>query len=206
MNNRKVYLVWIAILMVFPSLFSQEDENENKNEKVIITDADFEKEIKKNTYFPLANNTKKIAWKNTFYHEKIENVKTFNGKEYIACFEEWESGRVKKIYLREEDGLVLQYEACCTMETIRFNEDYKKGESWESANKKIKYKIITYLGKLKTPYKNYNNLLVIRKIYGRSVYDFYYKKKYGYVGATKRGVLISYVIPRNPTKEEKKEN
>lgn len=198
--------MWIAVLMVCPSLFSQENINEEKNEKVIITDADFEKEIKKNTYFPLANSTKKIAWKNTYYHEKIENTKTFNGKEYISSFEEWESGRVKEIYLREEDGEVSQYEACCTTETIRFNENYKKGESWESADKKTKYKLITYSGKLKTPYKNYEHLLVIRKTRGRSVYDFYYKKRYGYIGATKRGVLISYVIPLNPTKEDIKNN
>lgn len=185
--NRIQLVLTIIALMGIVNLFSQE--------KVIVKESDFDKEIKKNTHFPLATSEKKIAWKNTYYFEKFEGYKTINGKEYTIRIEEWESGRVKKAYLREEEGIVYLYEVCCNTETIVVDKKYIRGKSWEKANKKVKYKVMTLAGKLKTPYGNYDDLLVISEKHLRNIYKLYYKKGFGYVGATRKGVLISHVIP-----------
>jgi len=189
--NRIQLVLTIIALMGIVNLFSQE--------KVIVKESDFDKEIKKNTYFPLATSEKKIAWKNTYYFEKIDGFKTINGKEYTIRTEKWESGRVKTSYLREEEGIVYLYEVCCNIETIVVDKKYIRGKSWEKANKKVKYKVMTLAGRLKTPYNKYNNLLVISEKHLRNTYKLYYKKGFGYVGATRKGILISHVIP---TKEK----
>lgn len=194
MKNKNTQLLLVITLFVFTNLFSQ------IKEKVIVTDADFDKEIKKNTYYPLVPREKKVAWKNTFYIENVKGTKTFNNKEYTLCKQKWESGRTKKIYLREENGVVFEYEDCCGDESIVLDAHFNKGKTWESADKKIKYKLITFFGKLKTPYGEYENLLVIRKIHARKIYEYYYKKGYGYIGATKQGTLFSYVIPTKKNK------
>lgn len=185
--NRMQLVLTIITLIGSVNLYSQE--------KVIVIESDFDKEIKKNTHFPLVTSEKKITWKNTYYFEKIDGFKTINGKEYTIRTEKWESGRIKTSYLREEEGIVYLYEVCCNTETIVIDKKYIRGKSWEKVNNKIKYKVITLAGRLETPYTNYNDLLVISKKDIRNTYKLYYKKGFGYVGATRKGVLISHVIP-----------
>ena len=57
------------------------------------------------------------------------------------------------------------------------------------------YKIITYDGKLKTPYCEYKNLLVIEAKMKSVTFNFYYLRGHGYIGATQDNKLISYISP-----------
>jgi len=57
-----------------------------------------------------------------------------------------------------------------------------------------KYMITSYKGDLKTPYCSYKDLMVIEAYLQDGLYQFYYKKGHGYVGATKDGELLSYLM------------
>lgn len=148
------------------------------------------------SYFPITIKAKKILWMDTFYSEAIIGKKTRdNGKEYIEYAQIWKDGTADFLYLREENGVVYQYEECCDTETVRFNPSFKKGHTWKTADKKATYTIKTLNGSLKTPYCNYKDLVVIKFQTKTFECDFYYKKGYGYIGATRNDILISCVTP-----------
>lgn len=151
----------------------------------------------KGSYFPLSIKIKKILWGNTYYYESIMGTKQINGKEYTEFKQEWKNKEVNTLYLREENGVVYQYEECCEQETIRFSTQFKKEYKWEDVDHSRLYKIISFKGKLKTPYCNYEDLLVIEAKMNSMVFNFYYLKGIGYVGATKNNDLISFITPED---------
>lgn len=147
------------------------------------------------SYFPLSIEKKKILWGKSFYFETITGSKKINGKEYIELKQEWEDKKFSLLYLREENGVVFQYEECCENETVRFDQSFKKGTKWTNIDSSAKYKIVNFNGKLKTPYCNYKNLLVVEATLKSGTFIFYYLQGQGYIGATKDDQLISCVTP-----------
>ncbi|PXY42336.1 hypothetical protein DMB65_03655 [Flavobacterium cheongpyeongense] len=155
----------------------------------------FCEESKDLSYFPILIHKKKIFWRNTFYFETKSETKILNGKVYTEFKQEWNNSNTDLLYLREENGIVYQYDKCCKNETIRYNPKFKTGDTWVSENKEMVYKIITYDGKLKTPYCEYQNLLVIEAKMKSVTFNFYYLRGHGYIGATQNDKLISCISP-----------
>lgn len=147
-------------------------------------------------YFPLSIEKKKILWKNTYYIETINGTKQIKDKEYIEIKQEWENKTVDFIYLREENNIVYQFDACCENETIRFSEGFKIGDKWMKIDNSMEYEITSFNGELKTPFCEYKNLLIIQAKSATTTFEFYYLKGHGYVGATVNKKLISCLTPK----------
>ena len=152
-------------------------------------------ETKAGSYFPLTKSEKIIYWSDTYYTETTSVTKDINGKLYQEFKQTWEGNNVITFYLREENGVVYQYEECCTEDTIRYDNTFKKGHTWKTVEGLSEYTIISYEGKLDTPFCKYDNLLVIEAKITNGIYNFYYLKGHGYVGATRDGNLLSCVAP-----------
>jgi len=148
-----------------------------------------------NSYFPLAIHEKKIFWADTYYTETKNGTKEINGKVYTEFLQKWKSNNEHILYLREENGIIFQYEKCCEQETIRYNSSFKKGHMWHTADGLTKYEILTYEGTLKTPFCDYKNLMVIQASLKSGISQFYYLKGHGYIGATMDNKIISCVTP-----------
>lgn len=155
----------------------------------------FCEESKGYSYFPLEIAKKKILWYNTFYIETTNSTKVINGKTYIEFNQEWKDSQSDIFYLREENGIVYEYDSCCENETVRYDPSFTVGHTWKSVSGKNEYQIIAYNGKLETPFCNYENLLVIEAKMFYGSFTFYYLKGHGYIGATKDNKLISCVTP-----------
>lgn len=145
-------------------------------------------------YFPLNISKKKIIWYSTYYYETQKDT-LINSKLYIQFEQKWKNGTIDYLYLREDQKIILQYEDCCSEETIRYNPKSKIGESWLNADKSEQYVITSFTGTLKTPYCNYKDLMIINANVKGVVFEFYYLKNHGYIGAKKDNKLISYVTP-----------
>jgi hypothetical protein len=156
----------------------------------------FCEESKGFSYFPLAITKKKILWYDTFYFETKNETKVLNGKTYVEFKQEWNNSESDLLYLREENGIIYQFDSCCENETIRYNPNFEIGHSWKSAAEKSEYRLISYNGKLKTPFCEYENLLVIEAKMPYGMFNFYYLKGIGYIGATKDNKLISCITPK----------
>jgi hypothetical protein len=152
---------------------------------------------KSEPYFMLWQGKKNIIWQNTFYKEDFVGFKTINNIEYLEYKQTWENGDVSELYLREEKGIVFQYESCCEKETMRMPKNPEVGMTWKTADKLASYKIISLNTSLDTKVCNYKNLLQIKLITSNIVFDFYYLKGFGYVGAKVNKELISFVVPKN---------
>jgi hypothetical protein len=175
---QKTYIIFLIFFSTFS--FSQTNEdfcNENKN----------------GSFFPLTNDFKKVVWRDTFYFERKNTTKEINGKTYIEFEQESENSGTTLRYLREENGIVYEYEKCCENETIRYDPKFVEGHIWKKGDEKGEFKIITYNGHLKTPFCSYQNLLVIEGELDSKKFKFYYLRGFGYVGATEGEKLISYV-------------
>tara|TARA_R110002050_G_scaffold157357_1_gene285936 strand:+ start:28070 stop:28627 length:558 start_codon:yes stop_codon:yes gene_type:complete len=152
-------------------------------------------ELPEKSYFPLDIHEKKILWSNTHYTETNNGTKELNGKTYIEFIQKWKANDSYKSHLREENGVIYQYEECCEEETIRFSEKFKKGYSWKTADGLGEYTILTFIGKLKTPFCDYKNLMVIEAKLKSGDFNFYYQRGHGYVGATVNNEVISCETP-----------
>lgn len=148
------------------------------------------------SYFPLSINKKKVIWGNTFYFEEKKAEKIIDNRTYIVYEQTWENGQKVEMLLREELGVIFQYEPDGSDETIRYNSSHKKGDSWLTADKEATYTIVSYKGKLKTPYCKYKNLMVLEGKFKDNTFLFYYLRGYGYVGATLEDRLISFATPK----------
>ncbi|MFD2562153.1 hypothetical protein [Aquimarina rubra] len=147
------------------------------------------------SYFPLSVKKKKLVWGNTFYFETKKEEKVIDGKKYIKYEQAWENGQKVEMLLREELGTVFQYEPDGSDETLRYNSLHKAGDSWLTSDKEAKYTIVSYDGKLATPYCKYKKLMVLEGKFKENTFLFYYLKGYGYVGATLEDELISFATP-----------
>ena len=136
----------------------------------------FCEESKGYSYFPLEIAKKKILWYKTFYFETKNETKVFNGKTYIEFKQEWENSESSILYLREEKGIVYEYESCCENETVRYDPSFTVGHTWKSVDGKSEYKIIAYDGKLKTPYGDNENVLVMNAKMRYGSFTLYYVK------------------------------
>ena len=150
---------------------------------------------KDGSYFPLTKNEKIIYWSDTYYIETKSGIKNINGKLYQEFKQTWEGDNISTFYLREENGVVYQYEECCEEETIRYDKNFKKGHTWKTAEGMSEYTIISYEGKLNTPFCKYDNLLVVEAKITNGIFNFYYSKGHGYIGATKEGKILSCAAP-----------
>jgi len=157
----------------------------------------FCEENKDGSYFPVSdlNFKKKVLWAKTYYNETKEESKIINGKAYFQFRQEWENKNVVLLYLREENGVVYQYDESDKKESVRYDPSFETGHSWKTADGKDHYKIISYQGELRTPYCEYKKLLVIEADVSFGKYKFYYLKGLGYIGATKDDKLISCITP-----------
>lgn len=155
----------------------------------------FCEESKDFSYFPLEITKKKILWYNGFYFETKNKTKVLNGKTYFEFKQEWNNSESFLLYLREENKIIYQYDPCCENETIRYDPGFKIGHHWKSVNEENEYLIISFNGTLKTPFCEYENLLVIEAKMSYGMFNFYYLKGHGYVGATKDNKLVSCVTP-----------
>lgn len=135
-------------------------------------------------YFPLAIDSKKIFWKNTYYIETNNGKKIIKEKEYTEIKQEWENKTVDLMYLREENNIVYEFDECCENETIRFSKEFKIGDKWKKVDNSMEYEILSFNGELKTPYCEYKNLLVMQAKSASNTFQFYYLKGHGYIGAT----------------------
>ena len=180
----KKSLVLILSLLAVIETFSQIKEGQN-----------FCDQTKDGSYFPLVLNEKKFFWEETHYVETKNGTKELNGKTYIEYLQKWKGGTTSTLYLREKNGVVYQYEECCKQETIRYDEKFKKGHTWKTADNLGQYKILTFKGTLKTPFCEYKNLMVIQADLKNGTFKFYYLKGHGYIGATINDKIISCVTP-----------
>lgn len=149
---------------------------------------------KDGSYFPFITK-KKLLWADTFYFEEYKGETMLNGKKYNTYLQTWNNGDTTTLYLREQDGKILQYEKCCESETIRYDEFFEPGHSWKSQDKKITYKLLSYDSKLDTPYCKYEHLMAIQAEYDKVTFVYYYQKGYGYIGATLKGKIMSCATP-----------
>jgi len=155
-------------------------------------------------YFSLLDSKKYIVWQNTYYTEEKIGEKEVNKTIYSEYSQTWETGQVVHVLLRDHKGTVYQYEEELNKETVRLPKKVKKGKTWKTADGLVTYEIVSLTGELKTPVCDYKNLLVLKSTFQNGVFVFYYQKGYGYIGATKDDVLISFVIPRLPDELLKK--
>ncbi len=147
------------------------------------------------SYFPLTIKEKKIRWFNTQYIERNIGEKKFNNKTYQIFEQEWKNGQKDLLYLREENGVIYQYQKEeDTHEYVRFDHSFKKKATWgPSINRKLN-KILSFNGTLVTPYGKFTDLMVIEANFDNGTFKFYYQKGIGYIGATtKKDGLISYI-------------
>jgi len=147
------------------------------------------------SYFPLNIKEKKIKWFNTQYIERHIGEKKFNNKTYQIFEQEWSYGQKDLLYLREENGVVYQYQQEeDNHEFVRFDHRFKKNSTWGPSIKPKLYKIISLNGTLETPYGKFSNLIVIQAKFDNRKFQFYYQKGKGYIGAsTKKDGVISYL-------------
>lgn len=146
-------------------------------------------------YFPLSIGKKRILWQERSYFETKNDTVIINERKYIEYLQDWGVNNVSKMYLREENGVIYEYKEGVEKETIRFDKNFKKGHTWRTAEGDCEYKIISFDGKLETPFCKYENLLVIRAKFKDVTFNFYYLKGHGYVGATVKDKIISCVTP-----------
>lgn len=176
----------LLLLFVFVNTVTYSQISEGQN---------FCLETKDGSYFPLSINQKKLIWANTSYTETKGESKVINGKTYTKFIQDWGNNNIDKLYLREENGVVYEYEESYKNETIRYDKKFENGHTWKRADNKGEYKIISYNGTLKTPYCEYKGLMVLDSKVEYGSFNFYYLKGYGYIGATKDGKLISWMTP-----------
>lgn len=177
-------VIFILFLAITNSIFSQINEGQ-----------DFCSPNENGDYFPLSIDKKRILWQDKSYFETKNNFVIINEKKYIEYLQDWGEKNLSKMYLREENGVIYEYKKDVKKETIRFDKNFKKGHIWKTAEGDCEYEIISFNGKLKTPFCKYENLLVIRAKFEDVTFDFYYLKGHGYVGATVKDKLISCVTP-----------
>ena len=87
----------------------------------------------------------------------------------------------------------MEYHAATKKEIVRYDDAFKLGHQWKGLE--VRYKVRSHTEELLTPVCRYRNLMAIEAAYPKITYVFYYLKGFGYVGATKDGKLISFVVP-----------
>ena len=144
-------------------------------------------------YFKPLDWPKIVVWYDTHYNERLIGEQVVDGKSYKVYVQEWEAGSKDTLYLREEGTKTLEYYKETKKEIVRFDDAFKLGQQWKGLE--IRYKVRSFTAELLTPVCRYRNLMVLEAVYPKTTFLFYYLKGYGYVGATKDGNLISFVVP-----------
>ncbi|WP_298512189.1 hypothetical protein [uncultured Kordia sp.] len=155
-------------------------------------------ETKKNeSYFPIDISVKKFFWGISYYTEKKIGKKKFNGKTYIEFKQTWKGGNSDVLYLRTEKGVVYAYREEFNKEQVRYDSSFKVGHSWKTLDGNTTYTIMSYQGKLTTPFCEYEDLLVMKADLKDEAFLFYYLRGKGYIGATTLDKeLISCMTPK----------
>lgn len=182
---KKKLLVFILILTTL-NCFAQLEEGEG-----------FCETKKNESYFPLDISVKKFYWGISHYTETRLGKKKFNGKTYIEFKQTWKEGNSDLTYFREEKGVVYEYRVKENKENVRYDAAFKVGHSWKTFDKNTTYTIVSYNGKLKTPYCEYKNLMVMKAELKNETFLFYYQRGKGYIGAKYSDKkLISCITPK----------
>lgn len=123
-------------------------------------------------------------------------VNYFNGDSLIAGeniyykeIEEYNSGKKREVYYREQDGNVYIYDTEKKIEFLELSSNITPGYVWEKYDKSWKYTVIDTTSSISTPYCEYKNLLNVKaepqgetkKNYS-SYFNLYYKRGVGLVG------------------------
>lgn len=149
------------------------------------------------TYFPLDIKVKQVVWGKIGYIETRNREVLLDDKMYYSYVQSWSIGEIDTIYLREIDGVIMQYDKLTNSEFKRYDPAFKKGHLWEGGCHFVTFKVKSFKGKLTTPHCSYKNLMVIKGKYDTGdSYKFYYLKGYGYVGTTNSKGLISFIAPK----------
>ena len=149
------------------------------------------------SYFPLTIKSKKIIWYGTTYTEVKRDTITIAGKVYTTYDQNWADGTTSQLYFREKNGIVYQYEMEHKTEFVRYDPSYKKGRKWKGVGSFASFKVMSMNETLQTPICKYENLMMIKGTYSTGdTYNFYYLKGFGYVGASNKKGLVSFVSPK----------
>lgn len=127
-----------------------------------------------------------------------------NRQFYITRTKKFEDGKIVKDYFRNENGSIYHYNDKTNSESLILPSNLKKGEKWESADKKWEYKIKDLNATLNTPHCELSNLLEIENYNKESKthYQSYYKKGIGFVGLNIDDKPYSFIEPNGKVEEK----
>lgn len=182
----KQFILIPILMLITCNCFAQLDEGEG-----------FCETKENESYFPIDISIKKFFWGTSHYSEELIGKKKFNGKTYIEFKQTWKEGNSDLLYLRTEKGVIYAYNEELKKEQVRYDSSFKVGYTWKTLDGNTSYTIMSYKGKLKTPFCEYENLLVIKAVLKEDSFLFYYLRGKGYIGATTLDEeLISCMTPK----------
>jgi len=163
-------------------------------------------ENSKGEYWPFASKEKNIHSLNGGYSFiYIKDSVEINNQLYVTRIKKYKDGKIVKSYFRNEKGSIYYYNEKSNSKSLILPSNIKKGEKWESADKKWEYRITDLNATLETPYCELKNLLEIENFNKESKkrYQSFYKKGVGFVGLNVEGKPFSF-IELNGKIEQKK--
>jgi len=179
----KYNILYLLLLIMTTNCFAQYKEGE-----------DFCETKKNESYFPLGIGEKKFFWSTSYYTETLVGKKKIDGKTYIEFKQTWKEGNSNSLFLRSEKSVVYQYEEDIQKETVRYSSSFKKGHTWQTIGKNTTYTIVSFDGKLETPFCSYKNLLVMNVEINKNTLIYYYQHGKGLIGATSEtNQLVAYI-------------
>lgn len=150
-------------------------------------------------YWPLNSKVKNFYSTNGQYTYEYNNDSIeINNQFYVTRIKKYEDGKIVKTYFRNENGSIYYYDDKTNSKSLILPSNIKKGEKWESADKKWKYIIKDLNATLETPYCTLENLLKIENFNKdtKKRYQSFYKKGVGFVGLNIEGEPFSFIEPR----------
>jgi len=149
-------------------------------------------------YWPFDSKEKHIiSSKGKYLLKYIKDSVEFDNQYYVTRIKKDKDGKIVKSYFRNENGSVYYYNEKSNSKSLILPSNIKKGEKWESADKKWRYKIKDLNATLETPYCKLKDLLEIENFNKESKkrYQSFYKKGVGFVGLNIEGKPFSFIEP-----------
>lgn len=162
-------------------------------------------ENSKGKYWPFNSEEKNIYSLNGEYSFKyIKDSVEINNQFYVTRIKKYNDGKIVKSYFRNENGSIYYYNEKTNSKSLILPSNIKKGEKWESADKKWEYKIKDLDATLETPYCELKNLLEIDNFNKETKkhYQSFYKKGVGFVGLNVENKPFSFIQPKDRIKQK----
>lgn len=162
-------------------------------------------EKSKGEYWPFDSKVKNIYSLNGEYSFiYIKDSVEINNQFYVTRVKKHKNGKIVKSYFRNENGSIYYYDEKTNSKSLILPSNIKKGEKWESADKKWEYKITDLDATLETPYCELKNLLEIENLNKESKkrYQSFYKKGVGFVGLNVEGKPFSFIEPNGKVEQK----